>query len=78
MGVDDHALALVDKTDDGVARDRFAALRELHRHVLRAADHDRGAGLALIARGIAEGQQAARDHRAEPLAKADVGQDVEA
>src|SRR4029077_14658670 len=75
VGVDDQALSLLDEADDGIARDRVAAARELDRESLGPMYDDRPSGgfvLGLVAFG--EGQQLPRDDRGEPLAEADVGE----
>src|SRR6185436_2456707 len=41
VSVNHHALALADEADDGIPRDRPAAVRELHGHAFGAADHYR-------------------------------------
>src|SRR5439155_20848041 len=70
-----QALALLDRADDGVARDRTAAARELHRHAFGAADGDARAE-RLLALRVGMLEQAPRHDGGQALAQANVGEQL--
>jgi len=80
VGVHHQALPLADDADDGIAGDRPAALRQLHRDAFGATDED-GGRLAILRfalhwrlHAVAQLGQPPRDDGRQPHAQADLGE----